>query len=44
MLSTELKIKYIGCPTALFEVAGLRFLTDPTKTTIIKSKFIHCIN
>lgn len=30
MLSTELKIKYIGGPTALFEVAGLRFLTDPT--------------
>jgi L-ascorbate metabolism protein UlaG (beta-lactamase superfamily) len=30
MLSTELKIKYIGGPTALFEAAGLRFLTDPT--------------
>src|SRR5437867_3894282 len=30
MLSGEIKIKYIGGPTALFEVAGLRFLTDPT--------------
>ena len=30
MLSTELKIKYINGPTALFEVGGLRFLTDPT--------------
>ena len=30
MLSNEIKIKYIGGPTALFEVGGLRFLTDPT--------------
>jgi L-ascorbate metabolism protein UlaG (beta-lactamase superfamily) len=30
MLTDEIKIKYIGGPTALFEVAGLRFLTDPT--------------
>jgi len=30
MLSDEIKIKYIGGPTALFEAAGLRFLTDPT--------------
>jgi L-ascorbate metabolism protein UlaG (beta-lactamase superfamily) len=30
MLTQELKIKYINGPTALFEVAGLRFLTDPT--------------
>jgi len=30
MLSDEIKIKYIGGPTALLEVAGLRFLTDPT--------------
>lgn len=30
MLSQELKIKYINGPTALFEVGGLRFLTDPT--------------
>jgi L-ascorbate metabolism protein UlaG (beta-lactamase superfamily) len=30
MLSDEIKITYIGGPTALFEVAGLRFLTDPT--------------
>jgi len=29
-LSEEIKIKYIGGPTALFEVGGLRFLTDPT--------------
>ncbi|HEY6978199.1 MAG TPA: MBL fold metallo-hydrolase, partial [Chitinophagaceae bacterium] len=30
MLSDEIKIKYIGGPTALFEAGGLRFLTDPT--------------
>lgn len=30
MLSDEIKIKYIGGPTALFETGGLRFLTDPT--------------
>lgn len=30
MLSDEIRISYIGGPTALFEVAGLRFLTDPT--------------
>lgn len=30
MISDEIKIKYIGGATALFEVAGLRFLTDPT--------------
>lgn len=29
-LSSEIKIKYIGGPTALFEVGGLRLLTDPT--------------
>ena len=30
MIAEEIKIKYIGGATALFEVAGLRFLTDPT--------------
>ena len=27
---SELKITYVGGPTALLEVAGLRLLTDPT--------------
>ncbi len=30
MIADEIKITYIGGATALFEVAGLRFLTDPT--------------
>lgn len=30
MISKEVKITYIGGPTALFEISGLRFLTDPT--------------
>jgi L-ascorbate metabolism protein UlaG (beta-lactamase superfamily) len=30
MIADEIIIKYIGGPTALFETAGLRFLTDPT--------------
>jgi L-ascorbate metabolism protein UlaG (beta-lactamase superfamily) len=30
MFSDEVKIEYIGGPTALLEVAGIRFLTDPT--------------
>ncbi len=30
MIANEIKIKYIGGATALFKVAGLRFLTDPT--------------
>jgi L-ascorbate metabolism protein UlaG (beta-lactamase superfamily) len=30
MIADEIKMTYIGGPTALFEVAGLRFLTDPT--------------
>ena len=30
IIAEEVKIKYIGGATALFEVAGLRFLTDPT--------------
>jgi hypothetical protein len=30
MLSDEIKIKYVGGPTALFEAGGVRFLTDPT--------------
>src|SRR5690349_14095639 len=30
MFSDEIKIQYIGGPTALLEVAGIRFLTDPT--------------
>ena len=30
MISDEIKIKYIGGPTALFEIGGLRFITDPT--------------
>jgi L-ascorbate metabolism protein UlaG (beta-lactamase superfamily) len=30
MIADEIKIKYIGGPTALLEVGGLRFLTDPT--------------
>src|SRR5262245_4173366 len=30
MLADEIRIKYIGGPTALLEAGGLRFLTDPT--------------
>lgn len=30
MITDEIKIQYIGGPTALLEVAGLRMLTDPT--------------
>jgi len=30
MIVDEIKVKYIGGATALLEVAGLRFLTDPT--------------
>jgi L-ascorbate metabolism protein UlaG (beta-lactamase superfamily) len=30
MIADEMKIKYIGGPTALFEVGVLSFLTDPT--------------
>ena len=30
MIADEIIIKYIGGPTAYFEIAGLRFLTDPT--------------
>ncbi len=30
MIANEIKIKYIGGPTALFEAGGLKFLTDPT--------------
>jgi len=30
MIADEIKIKYIGGATALLEVGGLRFLTDPT--------------
>lgn len=30
MFSDEIKIKYIGGATALLEVGGIRFLTDPT--------------
>lgn len=30
MIADEIKIKYIDGPTALIEVGGLRFLTDPT--------------
>ncbi|HSC38285.1 MAG TPA: MBL fold metallo-hydrolase, partial [Chitinophagaceae bacterium] len=30
MIADEIKTTYIGGPTALFEIAGLRFLTDPT--------------
>lgn len=30
MISDEIKIRYIGGPTALLEVGGLRFITDPT--------------
>lgn len=30
MFSGEIKVQYIGGPTALLEVAGIRFLTDPT--------------
>jgi len=30
MIADEIKIKYIGGPTALFEAGGLKFLTDPT--------------
>lgn len=30
MISDEIKITYIGGPTALLEIGGLRFLTDPT--------------
>lgn len=30
MIADEINIKYIGGPTALLEVAGLRMITDPT--------------
>lgn len=30
MLSNEIKIKYIGGPTALLEAGGIKLLTDPT--------------
>ena len=30
MIADEIRIKYIGGPTALLEIGGLRFLTDPT--------------
>ena len=30
MIADEIIVKYIGGATAYFEVAGLRFLTDPT--------------
>jgi L-ascorbate metabolism protein UlaG (beta-lactamase superfamily) len=30
MIADEIKIKYIGGPTALFEAGGLKLLTDPT--------------
>lgn len=30
MLSDELNIRYIGGPTALLQIGGLRFITDPT--------------
>ncbi len=30
MITDEINIQYIGGPTAYFEVAGLKFLTDPT--------------
>ncbi|MGH2644532.1 MAG: MBL fold metallo-hydrolase, partial [Chitinophagaceae bacterium] len=30
MLSDKIKITYIGGPTAMLEIGGLRFLTDPT--------------
>lgn len=30
MISDEIKITYIGGPTALLEIGGVRFLTDPT--------------
>ena len=30
MIAEEIKIKYIGGPTALFEAGGLNFITDPT--------------
>ena len=30
MIADEIRIEYIGGATAVFEVAGLRFLTDPT--------------
>ncbi|HKJ81462.1 MAG TPA: MBL fold metallo-hydrolase [Ignavibacteriaceae bacterium] len=42
MLSDEIKINYIGGPTILLEVAGLRFITDPTfdeKDTKYKTNF-----
>ncbi len=30
MLSDEINIRYIGGPTALLQIGGLRFITDPT--------------
>lgn len=30
MLSDDIKIRYIGGPTALLEVGGIKFVTDPT--------------
>ena len=42
MLADEIKISYIGGATALFEVAGLRFITDPAfdaKDTLYPTSF-----
>ena len=41
MLADEINIRYIGGPTALFQVGGLRFITDPTfddKNSVYKSE------
>lgn len=43
MLADEITIRYIGGPTALFQVGGLRFITDPTfdeKNSVYESEGI----
>ena len=41
MLADEINIRYIGGPTALFQIGGLRFITDPTfdeKNTVYETE------
>lgn len=43
MLADEINIRYIGGPTALFQIGGLRFITDPTfdeKNSVYESEGI----
>ena len=38
----EMKIKYIGGANALLEIAGFRFLTDPTFDPELMKGFCKC--